>query len=292
MAKSQIFLCKAALPALAVLSIVSLTGWSQPPEEETMSGAGAAMASISYATATQQSSGAGGAARAATPVQSPAESEGDALMAHQRYQAAIEAYKHGPQDSAAVWNKMGIAYQLLYNTADALRCYQVAHQLEPKNASVVNNIGSIAMSAKRLNDAEKQYRKAEKLDPTSPLFHKNLGTAYLSDHKYKKGWEEYRAALAIDPTVFSHAAGVRVENPTATQDRGAMNYYMAKGCMLTGAKVQAIEYLRMALNEGFTNPKKIFDDEQFAGLHDMPAFQAMMLEQNQNQSQSQNQSPR
>ncbi|MGA2250188.1 tetratricopeptide repeat protein [Terracidiphilus sp.] len=281
MAKSRIFVYRAGLPALAVLGMVSLAAWSQPPEEETVSSAGAAMASISYATPTQQSSGAGVAARAATPVQSPAESEGDALMEHQRYQAAIEAYKRAPQDSAAVWNKMGIAHQLLYNNVDALRCYDVAHRLEPKNASVVNNIGSIAISARRFNDAEKQYRKAEKLDPTSPLFHKNLGTAYLSDHKYKKGWEEYRAALAIDPTVFSRAAGVRVENPTATQDRGAMNYYMAKGCMLTGAKVQAIEYLRMALNEGFTNPKKISEDEQFTALHDMPAFQTMMLEQNQ-----------
>ncbi|WP_058187459.1 tetratricopeptide repeat protein [Terracidiphilus gabretensis] len=283
MAKSRVFLCRVALPALAVLGVVSLTAWSQPPEEETASGAGAAMATISYATSTQQSSGTGVAARAATPVQSPAESEGDALMAHQRYQAAIEAFKHAPQDSAAVWNKMGIAYQLLYINAEALRCYDVAHHLEPKNASVVNNIGSIAVSARRFNDAEKEYRKAVKLDPTSPLFHKNLGTAYLSDHKYKKGWEEYRAALAIDPTVFSHAAGVRIENPTATQDRGAMNYYMARGCMLTGAKVQAIEYLRMALNEGFTNPKKISEDEQFTGLRDMPAFQAMMMEQNQSQ---------
>jgi tetratricopeptide (TPR) repeat protein len=281
-----------ALPALTVLGVVSLTAWSQPPEEETASGGSAVMAPNSYVTSTQQSSGSGAAARAATPVQSPAETEGDILMAHQRYQAAIEAYKKGPQDSASVWNKMGIAYQLLYNVTDAMRCYQMAHRLEPKNPSVINNQGSISMSERRLNDAEKLYRKAVKLDPTSPLFHKNLGTAYLSDHKYTKGWEEYRAALAIDPSVFSRAAGVRVENPTSTQDRGAMNYYMARGCMLTGAKVQAIEFLRMALNEGFTNPKKVFDDDQFAALHDMPAFQEMIMEQTQNQSQSQGQSQR
>jgi Flp pilus assembly protein TadD len=292
MAKSRIFLFKGTLPALAALGLMSLAAWSQPPEEETASGAGAAMTSISYATSTQQGTSTVGVARAATPVQSPAESEGDALVAHQRYQAAIEAYKRAPQDSAAVWNKMGIAYQLLFNNVDALRCYQMAHHLEPKNASVINNLGSIAMSSHRFNDAEKLYRKAEKMDPTSPLFHKNLGTAYLSDHKYTKGWEEYRAALAIDSSVFSRAAGVRIENPTSTQDRGAMNYYMARGCMLTGAKMQAIEYLRMALNEGFTNPKKIFEDGQFAALRDMPAFQAMMSEQNQNPGQSQNQSPR
>ncbi len=288
MQKSRFFVYGSAL---AMLSMMSLAGWSQPLADETVSSDGAAMASISYLTSsTQQNTSTSAKARAATPVQSPAEVEGDVLMAHQRYQAAIEAYKQAPVNSATAWNKMGIAYQLMYNNVDALRCYQMAHQLEPNNAPVVNNLGSIAMSARRLSDAEKQYRKAVKLDPTSPLFHKNLGTAYLSDHKYKKGWEEYRAALALDPTVFSHAAGVRVENPTSTMDRGAMNYYMARGCMLTGARLQAIEYLRMALNEGFTNPKKIFEDGQFGALHDMPAFQAMMLQQNQNQSQNQTQS--
>src|SRR5271168_1677467 len=34
---------------------------------------------------------------------------GDSLMVHQRYQAAIEAYKRGSDKSAQLWNKMGIA---------------------------------------------------------------------------------------------------------------------------------------------------------------------------------------
>ena len=269
---------EAALLAIAALGAESLTGWGQLPEA--MASEGAITAPASYATATQ-SSGAGTAAHQATPVQTPEENEGDVLMVHQRYQAAIEAYKKAPQDEATVWNKMGIAYQLLYNNADAMRCYQTAHQLEPKNPSVINNLGSLAMSSRRFSEAEKLYRKAVKLDTSSPLFHKNLGTAYLSDHKYKKGWEEYRAALALDPNVFIHSSGVRVDNPTSPQDRGAMNYYMAKGCMLSGEKQQAIEYLRLALNEGFTSPKKIIEDEEFAGLRGMPAFQELMESESQ-----------
>jgi hypothetical protein len=41
----------------------------------------------------------------------------------------------------------------------------------------------------------------------------------------------------------------------------------------------AIEYLRMALNEGFTNPKKIAADSEFAGLKDLPAFQQLLASQ-------------
>src|SRR5690242_19831897 len=63
------------------------------------------------------------AASAKPLVQPTPEQLGDALMAHQRYQAAIEAYKKAPTDNADVWNKMGIAYQLMFNLTEAMHCY-------------------------------------------------------------------------------------------------------------------------------------------------------------------------
>jgi tetratricopeptide (TPR) repeat protein len=204
------------------------------------------------------------------------EEEADALLGHQRYQEAIAAYQRAPQDKASVWNKMGVAYQLMFNSDDAARCYLMARKLDPKNATALNNLGSLAIMAKKYGAAEKLYKKAIKLDPHNALYNKNLGTAYLADKRYKQGWEAYRAALAIDPNIFMHLAGVRVENPSSVQERGALNFYMAKGCVLAGKPQQAIEYLRLALNEGFVTPKKIFEDNEFAGLRDLPAFQEMM----------------
>ena len=58
-----------------------------------------------------------------------------------------------------------------------------------------------------------------------------------------------------------------------------MNFYMAKGCMRAGMSDCAIDYLRMALNEGFTNPKKIEADSEFAGLKGLPAFQQLLASQ-------------
>ena len=110
------------------------------------------------------------------------------------------------------------------------------------------------------------YHKALKIDPKSALVLKNLGTDLLAQHKYKKGWEVYKQALAVDPQIFDRNIGPGVENPASVQQRGAMNYYMAKGCVRAGKNERAIEYLRMALNEGFTNPKKIAADNEFAGL--------------------------
>jgi pentatricopeptide repeat protein len=60
-----------------------------------------------------------------------------------------------------------------------------------------------------------------------------------------------------------------------------MNYYMAKGCVRAGMPDRAIEYLRMALKEGCTSPKKIIADNEFATLHGLPAFEELLASQTQ-----------
>jgi tetratricopeptide (TPR) repeat protein len=209
------------------------------------------------------------------------EEVGDALMLKQRYQAAIDEYRQVTHRSADVWNKMGIAYQLMFNSLDASRCYQASLRIDSKNPHVLNNLGTILDSEKEYGDAERLYHKALKIDPTSGLIYKNLGTNLLAQHKYKKGWEMYKTALEIDPNIFKNTSSPRVQNPSSIEERGAMNYYMAKGCVRAGMNDRAVEYLRMALNEGFTNPKKIEADSEFAGLRDVPAFQQLLAEQRQ-----------
>jgi len=217
----------------------------------------------------------------ALKVQPSAEQMGDSLVAHQRYQAAIEAYKNGPRDSAALWNKMGIAYQMMFNQTEALHCYQTALRLDPRNSHVLNNLGTLYDAEKRYGDAEHMYRRALAAEPKSALVEKNMGTALLAQHKYKKGWEAYQAAMAIDPHIFETDPGLRVDNPATVEERGAMNYYMARGCVRAGMNDRAIEYLRMALSEGFTNPKKLVEDNEFASLHGLPAFEQLLAAEHQ-----------
>jgi tetratricopeptide (TPR) repeat protein len=207
------------------------------------------------------------------------EQVGDALMIHQRYQAAIEAFKKEPKKSADLWNKTGIAYQLMYSAEEATRCYRSALQIDPKNAQALNNLGTVSDSYKLYRDGERFYRKALRIEPNSALILKNLGTNLLSQHKFDKGWEAYQAALAIDPLVFEASGAPRIDNPASVESRGAMNYYMAKGCLRAGNVDRAIQYLRNALNEGFTNPKKIASDNEFASLHGMPAFEQLLTSQ-------------
>src|ERR1700722_15576632 len=68
---------------------------------------------------------------------------GDSLVGHQRYQAAIEAYSKAPEMTADIWNKMGIAYQMLFNAKDAARCYKESLMLDPANPQVMNNLATV-----------------------------------------------------------------------------------------------------------------------------------------------------
>lgn len=206
------------------------------------------------------------------------ENLGDSLMARQQYQAAVEQYRQADPNSELL-NKMGVAYQLLGDVHDATTCYKGALQRDPKNAKYLNNMGSVYMADKEYGRAVKSFRKAARSDTSSALYQKNLGTALFADRDYKRGWVAYQEALKIDPEVFNNSTSVRVENPGSIQDRGAMNYYMAKGCVKAGLPDRAIEYLRLALNEGFTTPKKVIADAEFNSLRNMPAFVEMMAAQ-------------
>jgi tetratricopeptide (TPR) repeat protein len=226
-----------------------------------------------------------GEAAITAPKQPTDEETGDSLTAHQRYQAAIAAYSKAPVMTAEIWNKMGIDYQMMFNSRDASRCYKESLKLDPRNPQVLNNLGTVFASTKDYGSADRLYRKALKLDPHSALILKNFGTNLLAEHRYDKGWAAYQQALAIDPNIFSDNGSPSVQDPSSVQERGAMNYYMAAGCARAGYADCALQYLRMALDEGFTTRKKVANDSEFASLHDNPAFKQLLAEQQQQRTQ-------
>jgi tetratricopeptide (TPR) repeat protein len=257
---------------LSVLGLGALDALSQGSKEASASQAVGPAAGLVPPVETH-------AAGAAQPAQPTPEEVGDALMVHQRYQAAISAYQSAQPESATVWNKMGIAHQMMFNQQEALRCYQTSLKLDPHNVHVLNNIGTIYDTLTEYRSAERYYRRALRIEPNSALVHKNLGTNLLAQHKYDKGWESYQTALALDPNIFERGRGLRVDNPASTESRGAMNFYMAKGCVRAGRNERAIEYLRSALNEGFVSPKRVVADSEFASLRGVPAFEQLIAEQ-------------
>ena len=221
-----------------------------------------------------------GQATAPAPIQLPPEQQGDQFLSHQRFQAAIEAY-HRASPNAVVLNKLGIAYQQMLMIDDARRSYEASCKLNPRNPDVLNNLGTIYYATRQYGSAERYYRKALKINPDSAIANKNLGTAYLAERKLDKGAKYYQRAMELDASLFEHGGTYRVGDPASAQQLGAINYYMARSFLAAGKLNQAIDYLRRAIDEGYTDGKRILADKQLAQLRDSPAFQLMLAEQNE-----------
>lgn len=265
---SRHLLCS-VLPALALL--ISLT------VQTNAQGASETQISVSVKPANPVTS-------APTPVPRLSHQEmADLLMVRREFQAALTEYLQIEPRTARVWNQIGIAQQQLLLEEDARKSYQMALKLDPKDADAMNNLGSIYYSLKDYRHAEHMYRKALKIRPNSALIYKNLGTDLLAKHNFSKGWECYQAALSIDPEVFERLHLLRVGDPTPAMQRGAMNFYLAKSYAKVGMNDRAVEYLRMAIDEGFADRRKILGDKELATLHNFEGFRQLLSEQKMQQ---------
>ena len=166
----------------------------------------------------------------------------------------------------------------MFSLGEAKKSYEASLRLNPRNPDVLNNLGTVYFALKDYGSAERLYRKALKFNPKSALIYKNLGTDLLAESKNNKGWECYQAALDLDPEVFERANQFRIEEPTSVGKRGAMNYYLAKCYAHSGNVERVVTYLRRAIDEGFTDRKKIMADSEFATLHQIPAFQELLAQ--------------
>ena len=206
------------------------------------------------------------------------EIQGDLLMVHQRYLAALDAYRQAPMESAAIWNKMGVANHHMFNLKEAQKDYEKALKLKPKFPEALNNLGAVYYGLKNYHEAERYYKKAIKLNPKSARFYNNIGTAYLAQGKYKKSAGAYRTALALDPNIFESDPTTKIAESGPAREMGTLNYLLAKTYAEVGRKNEALIYLRKAMNEGYGDRKKIMEDKELATLHDMPEFQQLLSE--------------
>lgn len=204
---------------------------------------------------------------------------GDLAMARQQYILAIEDYRDAPKGSAAVWNKMGIAYHHLFAFEEAKRDYEKALRLQPDFPEALNNLGAVYYAKKEYKKAEKYYRRAIRLDPGSASVYSNLGVAYFAQGKVQPGLAAFRAAYKLDPTIFAADAPQLVAEQLPAHERAQQDYCLAKLFAQSGHMREAIEFLRRALDEGFDNQKELLQDQTLASLRATPEFAQLMREQ-------------
>jgi tetratricopeptide (TPR) repeat protein len=199
-------------------------------------------------------------------------------MLHIQYQAALDAYSNVSQPSAAVWNKMGIANQMLFDANNAARCYKESLKIDPENSGALNNLATILDAHRDLSSAERLYRKALQVNPGSAQIFKNLGTNLLLQHKYDESSDAYAQALSLDPHIFDLNRGLTIENPVSVRDHSAENYLKARSCARAGLNDCAIVHLRRAFDEGSATRKKVAKDSDFEALRQTPEYERLLAE--------------
>lgn len=211
----------------------------------------------------------------------PPEERGDLLMAHQEYAAAIDAYSLAPR-SAVIWNKIGIAYHHLEAIDEARRDYERALLIRPNYPEALNNLGATYFAERDYKKAIKLYRNALRLMPTSAVIAANLGTAYFARGKYRQGIAAYQTAFSLDPNVFDGMNILpAVPGTTTAADRARQDYCLAELFAQAGMEDRAIEFLRQAFDDGFTDRNRIMQDALLARLRTTAQFAQLMAEQKQ-----------
>src|SRR5262249_18961673 len=119
-----------------------------------------------------------------------------------------KAKEMATEDMAESWNGIGVSYRYEEKWPDAVKAYDEAIKLAPKNWSYYNNKGIALQRIKgkdgkedptSVSDAETAFKKAVELAPKEfdPL--NNLGICYRKESKWDDAISAYKKALEIDP---------------------------------------------------------------------------------------------
>jgi len=202
---------------------------------------------------------------------------GDIAMARKMYREAIDYYRAIKPEAPLVWNKIGIAYHHLGDLNQAKRAYERALKLDKRYAEAINNLGTVHYAQRSYRRAVGQYNKALKLSPNSSGMWSNLGTAWFARKNYKRAAECYTKALALDPEVFEHrsTAGTLLQERSVAE-RAKFHFYLSKTYANAGMNERALQYMRMALEEGFTERKRFVEDPEFANMQELPEFKELL----------------
>lgn len=208
------------------------------------------------------------------------EQQGDSLREQKMFSDALDYYRaaiaKGPR-TADLYNKLGIAELQLTRLDDARRDFERAIKINKEFPEAYNNVGVTFYLRKKYKNAIKEYSKALKLRDESASFHSNLGTAYFARKEYEKANAEYVRAMQIDPGIFDRRSqgGVSAQL-SSPEDRAHFDYVMAKLFARSGNAERSLQYLRKAMEEGYSKIDNVYRDAEFAELRKDKRFADLM----------------
>ncbi len=198
--------------------------------------------------------------------------EKDYLDALDYYRAAI-----AKQGSPITYNKMGITLLQMSRDDEARKSFEKSIKLDKTYADAVNNLGVTYYRRKKYSKAIKYYKKAIDLREVAAAFHSNLAAAYFSKKELSRAMAEYQRAYQLDPTVFERNSktGVVVQM-SSPSDRAEYSYLLAKMFAQSGDLDRSLDYLRKAMEDGYTGIDGVYKDKEFVAVRKDKRFGELM----------------
>ncbi len=210
-----------------------------------------------------------------------ASQEGDVAFGRKDYYAALikylEAVRLNPNNDN-MYNRLGIMYSQLKLYEDARQAFEHAIALKPKFAYAVNNLGSVYFAQGNFKKAEKFFKKAIRLKGNEASFHMNLGSIYLERQKIDDAMVEFRKSLALDPDILSKSSAVILTGGGSSDSPMKKYYFMARLYASAGNVEPAIENLKQAISNGFSDVEAIEKQQDFDLIRQDERFVKFMKE--------------
>ncbi len=205
--------------------------------------------------------------------------EGDMAFNRKDYYAALikylEASRFNPK-SDHIFNRLGIIYSQLKFYDEASAAFLRAMQLNPRFPYPVNNLGSVMFAQRNLSRAEKYFKKAISMKGDEASFHMNLGSLYLERKKPAKAMAEWHKGLALEPDIFAKSNAISLIGGGSGSSAKERSYYVARLFASEGKVETALQNLKQAFENGFTDVDEIERQPDFDPIRKDPRFVEFM----------------
>ena len=187
----------------------------------------------------------------------------------------LEASRLNPYQEV-IFNRLAFAYSRLQQFRQAEKAAERAIRLEP-NYSSAHNMRGIIHLANRLNkSAIRSFQEAIRLEPEEANFYVNLGQAYLRDEKYKEGLRTYQKALELDSEILDKTDVIELTPQSPEVANPEKLYQVARIFAELGNKASCLEYLGKALSAGFSDGRRLMNDNAFEKFYEDAEFMGLI----------------
>ncbi len=112
----------------------------------------------------------------------------------------LQAIERNPADLEA-YLQIGIILGKVGDREEAMKYFDKVLEVDPQNASALNNRGNLFMFDDNYAEAQKAYAAAAKSSPEDPYVWVNLAKSYQATKNAKKAKEAFVTAQGLDPSV-------------------------------------------------------------------------------------------